>query len=115
MGQRMVDEFLAKSGISQKCASFKETCEVIAKVGFKMFLGVPADVSNWNADNTECSLTIGDNPLTEFVELPESLRSLWYTNILGGIIRGALDMLNVQVKTQLKRCTLRGDDLTELR
>merc|ERR1711937_603366 len=35
MGQRMVDEFLSRSGISQRCANFRETCDVIAKVGFK--------------------------------------------------------------------------------
>ena len=39
----MVDEFLAKASISQ-CSSFVETADVIAKVGFKMFLGVNVEV-----------------------------------------------------------------------
>jgi len=39
----MVDEFLAKASISQ-CSTFAETAEVIAKVGFKMFLGVNVEV-----------------------------------------------------------------------
>uniref|UniRef100_A0A0E0LNY8 Trafficking protein particle complex subunit n=1 Tax=Oryza punctata TaxID=4537 RepID=A0A0E0LNY8_ORYPU len=38
IGTRLVDEFLAKSNVS-RCVDFKETADVIAKLGFKMFLG----------------------------------------------------------------------------
>lgn len=43
IGVRLIDEFLAKAQVGQ-CGSFAETAEVIAKVGFKMFLGVVAEV-----------------------------------------------------------------------
>ena len=43
IGVRLVDEFLAKAQIGT-CQSFQETGEVIAKAGFKMFLGVSAEV-----------------------------------------------------------------------
>merc|ERR1711907_419596 len=115
MGQRMVDEFLSRSGITQRCTDFAETCDVVAKVGFKMFLGVRADLANWNADKTECSLLLGESPLIEFVELPESLGGLWYSMLVCGIIRGALDMLNTQVKTEPVKCMLRGDAVNEYR
>ena len=39
IGTRLIDEFLAKSGVSN-CSDFVETADVIAKVAFKMFLGV---------------------------------------------------------------------------
>jgi len=42
IGVRLVDEFLAKSNL-QSCVNFRETAQVIAKVGFKMFLGIAAD------------------------------------------------------------------------
>lgn len=42
IGVRLVDEFLAKSNVD-KCNSFQDTCDVIAKVAFKMFLGINAD------------------------------------------------------------------------
>jgi hypothetical protein len=35
-----------------------------------------------------------DNPLTDFVELPESCSKLIYCNILCGVIRGALEMVS---------------------
>jgi hypothetical protein len=34
-----------------------------------------------------------DNPLTDFVELPEQLSALKYSNLLCGVIRGALEMV----------------------
>ena len=59
-----------------KCADLQETSEVIAKVGFKMFLGVSANVGNWGQEDSEFSLYLDDNPLVDFVELPEDLRSV---------------------------------------
>lgn len=32
-----------------------------------------------------------DNPLTDFVELPEGCQNLIYCNVLCGVIRGALE------------------------
>ena len=41
IGTRIVDEFFAKSPPGRGiCQNFRETVEVIAKEGFKMFLGV---------------------------------------------------------------------------
>ncbi|GMF34909.1 unnamed protein product [Phytophthora lilii] len=63
IGVRLVDEFLAKSGVAA-CQDFKDTAEVVAKVAFKMFLGINVEVSQWNAEANACSLLIYDNPLT---------------------------------------------------
>jgi hypothetical protein len=90
----MIDEFLARSGVS-RCHTLKETAEAIAKVGFKMFLGVTAQVASWSADEKEFSLVLDDNPLTDFVELPEGYSNLFYSNILCGVIRGALEMVPI--------------------
>lgn len=64
------------------------------QVGFKMFLGVTASVTNWDADGTCCSIVLEDNPLVDFVELPDNCQGLYYCNILSGVIRGALDMVS---------------------
>lgn len=59
-----------------------------------MFLGVAATVSNWDADGTCCSVILEDNPLVDFVELPDTCQGLYYCNILSGVIRGALEMVS---------------------
>ena len=41
IGSRIVDEFFAKSPPNRAiCRNFRETVEVIARDGFKMFLGI---------------------------------------------------------------------------
>ncbi len=60
-----------------------------------MFLGITATATDWDSDKKEFSLILEDNPLTEFVELPEQYSKLWYSNILCGVIRGSLEMVQV--------------------
>lgn len=94
-GVRLVDDFLAKSK-APPCASFADTADVVAKVAFKMFLGVPALVGSWSSDRRTFSLVFTDNPLAEFTELPEKWGGVWYSNVLCGVIKGALEMVGLQ-------------------
>ena len=58
---------------------------------------------------------MNDNPLNDFVVLPPQLRNeLWYSNVLTGIIRGALEMINLKVRATFIRDTLRGDNEIEI-
>ena len=116
IGMRLVEDFFAKSG-TQRCANLRETAETISKVnfvtyhstsnkdwalrvheiGFKMFLNVTPSVTSWSPDNKQFSLILDENPLADFVELPDDGRAqdeLWYSNILCGILRGALEMVS---------------------
>ncbi|KAK6804724.1 hypothetical protein RDI58_002508 [Solanum bulbocastanum] len=113
IGIRLIDEFLAKSNVS-RCVDFKETAEVIAKVGLKMFQGITATVTNWDVEGTTCSLILEDNPLVDFVELPDSCQGLYYCNILSGVVRGALEMVSMKTEVTWLRDMLRGDDAFEL-
>eukprot|EP01098_Paradermamoeba_levis_P000264 TRINITY_DN1026_c0_g1_i4.p1 TRINITY_DN1026_c0_g1~~TRINITY_DN1026_c0_g1_i4.p1 ORF type:complete len:201 (-),score=64.31 TRINITY_DN1026_c0_g1_i4:59-616(-) len=116
IGLRLIDEFLARSS-SGRCHEFSDTAETIAKVGFKMFLGVAANVpsNSWNAERTEFNLVLDENPLTDFVELPEIYSNLNYSNILCGVIRGALEMVQMRVECRIMKSVLKGDDVTEIR
>ena len=70
-----------------------------------MFLGVTASVTNWDAEGTCCSIVLEDNPLVDFVELPDNYQGLYYCNILSGVIRGALDMVSFYFFSNLTYCT----------
>ena len=68
----------------------------VYQIGFKIFLNITPTITNWTVDNKQFSLVFEDNPLADFVELPDDGRAqdeLWYSNILCGIIRGALEMV----------------------
>lgn len=127
IGMRLIEDFLAKSGVG-RCANFRETADMIAKVGdcvprrlrpearpgsnvlesysyfdqvgFKIFLNVAPTVTNWTSDNNQFSLIFEENPLADFVELPDDGRAqdeLWFSNILCGVLRGALEMVPVPI------------------
>jgi trafficking protein particle complex subunit 3 len=98
IGIKLIDELLSKTQLVTSCSSFKDAIEAVAKVGFKMFLGVNVDLVNWSKDFTEVTLCLATNPLTDFVELPDDIqRGLKYSNIYCGAIRGALEQVRLNV------------------
>jgi len=71
---------------------------LIRQIGFKIFLNITPLVTNWTSDNKQFSLVFEENPLADFVELPDdgqAQNELWYSNILCGVLRGALEMVRM--------------------
>jgi hypothetical protein len=56
-----------------------------------MYLGVNCDVLVYS--DKEYGLIFSDNPLNDYVELPEKYQGLWYSNLICGIVRGALEIV----------------------
>lgn len=81
----------------------------------RMYLSVQPAITNWSAANDEFSLMFDNNPLTEFTELPADLTNLRYCGILSGCIRGALEMVQLEVQCWFVQDQLKGDSNTELR
>ena len=69
-----------------------------------MFLNISARVSHYSPEQKVCYLVFRENPLAEFVILPPSCQdTLWYSNVLCGILRGALDIINIDVKATFSK------------
>lgn len=92
IGVRVIEDFLARTN-TPRCNDMRDTAEKIQSA-FKMYLGVNPTISSWSAASDEFSLVFDQNPLTEFVELPESCMNLKYCNVLCGIVRGACEMVS---------------------
>lgn len=95
MGVRLIEDFLSRTN-SPRCLDMKETADKIQQA-FRMYLNVQPSIGNWAAASDEFSLTFDSNPLTEFVELPGDMSALRYSGILCGCIRGALEMIQLEV------------------
>ncbi|KAM5164525.1 trafficking protein particle complex subunit 3-like protein [Mantella aurantiaca] len=114
IGVRLIEDFLANSGI-KKCRSYSETVDIIAKVAFKMYLGITPSTIGGNDGGNEFSLILDKNPLVDFVEeLPSSRPSLSYCNLLSGVLRGALEMIHLPAEVTFVQDRLKGDDVTEI-
>lgn len=114
IGVRLIEDFLARSNAG-RCNDFRETADVISKLAFKMYLGIQPVVSNWSAAGDEFSLLIENNPLTDFVELPPGHSQLNFSNILCGVLKAALEMVQMEVDVRFVQDTLKGDNITEIR
>ncbi|KAK6427972.1 hypothetical protein LTR95_015887, partial [Oleoguttula sp. CCFEE 5521] len=73
IGLRLIEDFLAKSNTGA-CQNLRETAEVISKTGFKIFLNITPVVSGWSSDGRSFGLVFEENPLADFVELPDDGR-----------------------------------------
>eukprot|EP00835_Amoeboradix_gromovi_P001629 NODE_78_length_23131_cov_0.599427.p11 type:complete len:202 gc:universal NODE_78_length_23131_cov_0.599427:12414-13019(+) len=134
IGNRLVEDFFARTNIP-KCSTFEECMAVVCEVAFKMFLNLSPKYKM--IGEQESIITLTDNPLAEYAVLPKSaneyLRSskihnyediwftsnddepLYYSNVICGVIEGALDMVQVQVTAEFISDTLLGHPQTEMR
>ncbi|KAK2499267.1 hypothetical protein MC885_021635, partial [Smutsia gigantea] len=88
IGVRLIEDFLARSNVG-RCHDFRETADVIAKVAFKMYLGITPSITNWSPAGDEFSLILENNPLVDFVQMA--------------------------VEAKFVQDTLKGDGVTEIR
>ncbi|SMN22277.1 similar to Saccharomyces cerevisiae YKR068C BET3 Hydrophilic protein that acts in conjunction with SNARE proteins in targeting and fusion of ER to Golgi transport vesicles [Maudiozyma saulgeensis] len=115
IGVRLIEDFLARTALP-RCQGMQETSEALSKCAFKVFLNITPRVTNWSSGKDAFSLIIDDNPLSDFVELPmDAMEQLWYSNVLCGVLKGALEMVQLDCDVFFVSDILRGDQQTELR
>ena len=113
LGVRLIEDFLARANPG-RCNDLRDTADKIQQA-FKMYLNINVSIGSWSAAGDEFSLTMDQNPLAEFVELPDSCLGLKYSNMLAGAIRGACEMVQVEVMVWFAADILKGDSNTEIR
>ena len=122
IGIRLIDDFLAKSCIDPP-KTFEEAISIITNNALKFYLNVGAKYELVKTDSNmidtnqqyEYRIYFSENPLNDYVELPDKFKGLWYSNMICGVIRGALEAINIKVECIYNKDTLKGNDLNEIR
>jgi hypothetical protein len=110
IGCRLIEDFLSKTN-THKCGGFKETCEMVSKVGVRMFLNLNCTIENWNESETECHLVFEHlDPFAAFVDVPERFKAerLSYCQLLCGVVRGALESVGTRTECAFVKDPLLG-------
>ena len=122
IGIRLIDDFLAKSCIDPP-KTFEEAISIITNNALRFYLNVGAKYELIKNDSNmidtsqqyEYKIVFSENPLNDYVELPDKFKGLWYSNMICGVIRGALEAINIKVECKYNKDTLKGNDLNEIR
>jgi trafficking protein particle complex subunit 3 len=130
IGIRCIEEVLAKlsslssaasSSLLSSTKSFPETAELM-QTAFRMFLGLATETKA--TSDTAYSISFAENPLAIFVELPSDLGGgnsssdgkpqLEYSQLLAGMVRGMLEMLQYDVSSRIVQSVLAGGETNEI-
>ena len=95
MGKRLVDDLIDDFPRGQDLSDQNKLIEKLINQIAQYYLGIRGNYNQ--VSDTEFHLFFQENPISFYVELPESLSNLCYSNIICGIIRGALEISGFEV------------------
>ena len=110
IGFRLLDDVLDELG---KNLNTTNPINTLLLTLLKNFLGINGDLSQ--TSEKEFHYVFKNNSLAMFVELPEHLKFLCYSNIICGMIRGLLENANFKVQCSFDKDRTKGDDINDLK
>jgi hypothetical protein len=120
VGVRCMEEVLAKLALQAaedgSTRTFGESTDVL-KVAFRMFFGIAVEATTVKRDEngtSSYSIKFAENPLDIFVELPPERQDLEYSQLLAGMLRGMLEMLQFDCSVKVVQTVLAGNETNEL-
>ena len=112
IGKRLVDDLIDDFQRVDQSDQNKLMEKLICQLA-QHYLGI---IGNYNqVGEKEFHLKFTQNPISLYVELPESLEGLCYSNIICGIMRGMLEISGFEVKCELIKDKMKGDDINDLK
>ena len=112
IGKRLVDDLIDDFQRVDQSDQNKLMEKLICQLA-QHYLGI---IGNYNqVGENEFHLKFNQNPISLYVELPESLDGLCYSNIICGIMRGMLEITGFEVKCEFIKDKMKGDDINDIK
>ena len=112
IGFRLLDDVLDELGKNLHTSNLINTLLLSL---LNTFLGINGDLNQNPENEKEYHYIFQINPLALFVELPEHLKELCYSNIICGIIRGLLENANFKVQCSFDKDKTKGDETNDIK
>ena len=113
IGKRLVDDLIDDFHKNIDQSNQDKLMEKLICQLTQYYLGI---IGKYNQTaEKEYHLTFTENPISLYVELPESLEGLCYSNIICGILRGMLEISGFEIKCELVKDKMKGDDINDLK
>ena len=110
IGKRLVDDLIDDFQRVDQSDQNKLMERLICQLA-QHYLGI---IGNYNqVGENEFHLKFNQNPISLYVELPESLEGLCYSNIICGIMRGMLEISGFEIKCEFAKDKMKGDDIND--
>ena len=113
MGKRLVDDLIDDFQRGLDTSDQNKLMEKLIRQLTQYYLGI---IGTYNQDGEkEFHLIFPENPISFYVELPESLEGLLYSNIICGMLRGMLEISGFEVTCEFVKDKMKGDDINDLK
>jgi hypothetical protein len=113
MGKRLVDDLIDDFQRGLDTSDQNKLMEKLIRQLTQYYLGI---IGTYNqVGEKEFHLIFPENPISFYVELPESLEGLLYSNIICGMLRGMLEISGFEVTCEFVKDKMKGDDINDLK
>ena len=113
IGKRLIDDLIDDYPRGLDPSDQNKLMEKLICQLAQYYLGIIGNYSQ--TGENEFHLKFTENPISLFVELPESLEGLCYSNIICGIMRGMLEISGFEIKCEFAKDKMKGDDINDLK
>ena len=112
IGKRLVDDLIDDIQRVDHSDQNKLMEKLICQLT-QYYLGI---IGKYNqTSEKEFHLVFPENPISSYVELPESLEGLCYPNIICGILRGMMEISGFEIQCEFVKDKMKGDDINDLK
>ncbi len=113
IGKRLVDDLIDDFQRNLDMSDQNKLMEKLICQLTQYYLGI---IGKYNqTSEKEFHLVFPENPISSYVELPESLEGLCYSNVICGIMRGMLEICGYEVKCEFVKDKIKGDDNNDMK
>ena len=113
MGKRLLDDLIDDFQRNIDVSEQNKLMEKLINQLSQYYLGIIGTLNQ--VAEKEYHLIFKENPISFYVELPESLNNLLYSNIICGIFRGMLEISGFEIKCEFVKDKMKGDDINDLK